>query len=122
MIQQESRLKVTDNSGAKEVLCIRVLGGTKRRYAHVGDVIVCSVKDANPTGNVKKKSVQKAVVVRTRNQIKRKDGSTIVFDDNAVVIINDDKSPKATRVFGPVPRELREQGYAKIISLAPEVL
>ena len=122
MIQQESRLKVTDNSGAKEVLCIRVLGGTKRRYAHVGDVIVCSVKDANPTGNVKKKSVQKAVVVRTRNQIKRKDGSTIVFDDNAVVIINDDKTPKATRVFGPVPRELREQGYAKIISLAPEVL
>jgi large subunit ribosomal protein L14 len=122
MIQQESRLKVTDNSGAKEVLCIRVLGGTRRRYAHVGDVIVCSVKDANPTGNVKKKSVQKAVVVRTRNQIKRKDGSTISFDDNAVVIINDDKTPKATRVFGPVPRELREQGYAKIISLAPEVL
>jgi large subunit ribosomal protein L14 len=122
MIQQESRLKVADNSGAKEVLCIRVLGGTKRRYAHVGDVIVCSIKDANPTGNVKKKSVQKAVVVRTRNQIKRKDGSTIVFDDNAVVIINDDKTPKATRVFGPVPRELREMGYAKIISLAPEVL
>lgn len=122
MIQQESRLKVTDNSGAKEVLCIRVLGGTRRRYAHVGDVIVCSVKDANPTGGVKKKSVQKAVVVRTRNQIKRRDGSTISFDDNAVVIINDDKTPKATRVFGPVPRELREMGYAKIISLAPEVL
>lgn len=122
MIQQESRLKVTDNSGAKEVLCIRVLGGTRRRYANVGDVIVCSVKQANPTGNVKKKSVQKAVVVRTRNQIKRKDGSTIAFDDNAVVIINDDKTPKATRVFGPVPRELREMGYAKIISLAPEVL
>lgn len=122
MIQQESRLKVADNSGAKEVLCIRVLGGTKRRYAHVGDIIVCSVKQANPTGNVKKKTVQKAVVVRTRNQIKRKDGSTISFDDNAVVIINDDKTPKATRVFGPVPRELREQGYAKIISLAPEVL
>lgn len=122
MIQQESRLKVTDNSGAKEVLCIRVLGGTKRRYAHVGDVIVVSVKDANPTGNVKKKSVQKAVVVRTRNQIRRKDGSTIVFDDNACVIINDDKTPKATRVFGPVPRELRDMGYAKIISLAPEVL
>ena len=122
MIQQESRLKVTDNSGAKEVLCIRVLGGTRRRYAHVGDVIVCSVKDANATGTVKKKSVQKAVVVRTRNQIRRKDGSTIVFDDNAVVIINDDKTPKATRVFGPVPRELREMGYAKIISLAPEVL
>lgn len=122
MIQQESRLKVTDNSGAKEVLCIRVLGGTRRRYAHVGDVIVVTVKDANPTGNVKKKSVQKAVVVRTRNQIRRKDGSTIVFDDNACVIINDDKTPKATRVFGPVPRELREMGYAKIISLAPEVL
>lgn len=122
MIQQESRLKVTDNSGAKEVLCIRVLGGTRRRYAHVGDVIVCSVKDANPTGGVKKKSVQKAVVVRTRNQIRRRDGSTIAFDDNAVVIINDDKTPKATRVFGPVPRELREMGYAKIISLAPEVL
>jgi len=122
MIQQESRLKVTDNSGAKEVLCIRVLGGTRRRYARVGDIIVCSVKDAIPSGNVKKKSVQKAVVVRTRDQIQRKDGSTIVFDDNAVVIINEDKTPKATRVFGPVPRELRDLGYAKIISLAPEVL
>lgn len=122
MIQQESRLKVCDNSGAKEVLCIRVLGGTRRRYARVGDIIVVSVKDANPTGNVKKKSVQKAVVVRTRDQIHRKDGSTIAFDDNAVVIIGDDKNPKATRVFGPVPRELREMGYAKIISLAPEVL
>ncbi|HEY0965052.1 MAG TPA: 50S ribosomal protein L14 [Candidatus Saccharimonadales bacterium] len=122
MIQQESRLKVTDNSGAKEVLCIRVLGGTKRRYARVGDIIVVTVKDALPSGNVKKKSVQKAVVVRTRDQIQRKDGSTITFDDNACVIINDDKTPKATRVFGPVPRELRDQGYAKIISLAPEVL
>lgn len=122
MIQQETRLKVTDNSGAKEVLCIRVLGGTKRRYARVGDIIVASVKQANPTGNVKKKSVVKAVVVRTRDQIRRKDGSTIAFDDNAVVIINDDKNPKATRVFGPVPRELRDMGYAKIISLAPEVL
>jgi large subunit ribosomal protein L14 len=122
MLQQESRMKVTDNSGAKEVLVIRVLGGTRRRYAHVGDVVVVTVKDANPTGNVKKKSVQKAVVVRTRNQIKRKDGSTIAFDDNACVIINDDKTPKATRVFGPVPRELRDLGYAKIISLAPEVL
>lgn len=122
MIQQESRLKVTDNSGAKEALCIRVLGGTRRKYAHVGDIIVISVKDALPSGNVKKKSVQKAVVVRTRNQIKRKDGSTIAFDDNACVIINDDKTPKATRVFGPVPRELRDLGYAKIISLAPEVL
>lgn len=122
MIQQESRLKVADNSGAKEILCIRVLGGTGRRYAHVGDVIVATVKDANPTGNVKKKSVVKAVVVRTKNQIKRKDGSTISFDDNAAVIINDDKTPKGTRVFGPVPRELRDLGYNKIISLAPEVL
>jgi large subunit ribosomal protein L14 len=122
MIQQESRLKVTDNSGAKEVLCIRVLGGTRRHYARVGDIIVCTVKAASPTGNVKKKSVVKAVVVRTRDQIRRKDGSTIVFDDNAVVIINDDKTPKATRVFGPVPRELRDQGYMKIVSLAPEVL
>lgn len=122
MIQQESRLKVADNSGAKEILCIRVLGGTARRYAHVGDVIVATVKEANPTGAVKKKSVVKAVVVRTRNQIKRKDGSTISFDDNAAVIINEDKTPKGTRVFGPVPRELRDLGYAKIISLAPEVL
>ncbi|HTK39848.1 MAG TPA: 50S ribosomal protein L14 [Patescibacteria group bacterium] len=122
MIQQESRLKVTDNSGARAALCIRVLGGTRRRYARVGDIIVVSIKDAAPNGNVKKKSVQKAVVVRTRDQIQRKDGSTIAFDDNAVVIINDDKTPKATRVFGPVPRELRDLGYAKIISLAPEVL
>ena len=122
MIQQESRLKVTDNSGAKEILCIRVLGGTGRRYARVGDIIVATVKDANPTGNVKKKSVVKAVVVRTRDTIQRNDGSTICFDDNAAVIIGDDKLPKATRVFGPVPRELRDQGYAKIISLAPEVL
>ncbi|HEX4662523.1 MAG TPA: 50S ribosomal protein L14 [Candidatus Saccharimonadales bacterium] len=122
MIQQESRLKVADNSGAKNILCIRVLGGTRRRYARVGDIIVASVKDANPSGNVKKKSVIKAVVVRTTDQIRRKDGSTIRFDENAAVIINDDKTPKATRVFGPVPRELREKGYMKIISLAPEVL
>lgn len=122
MIQQESRVGVTDNSGAKEILCIRVLGGTRRRYARVGDIIVASVKDANPTGGVKKKSVVKAVIVRTKNQIKRADGSTIKFDDNAAVIINDDKTPKATRVFGPVPRELRDLGYSKIISLAPEVL
>lgn len=122
MIQQETRLKITDNSGAKEVLCIRVLGGTGRRYARVGDIIVCSVKEASPTGNVKKKSVAKAVVVRTRDKIQRKDGSTIAFDDNAAVIIGDDKLPKATRVFGPVPRELRDLGYSKIISLAPEVL
>lgn len=122
MIQQESRLKVADNSGAKSVLCIRVLGGSGRRYARVGDVIVCTVKDASSTGNVKKKSIVKAVVVRTREQIRRKDGSTISFDDNAVVIIGDDKQPRATRVFGPVPRELRDLGYSKIISLAPEVL
>lgn len=122
MIQQESRLKVADNSGAKSILCIRVLGGTRRRYARVGDVIVASVKEANPTGNVKRKSVVKAVVVRTTDKIKRKDGSTICFDENAAVIINDDKNPRATRVFGPIPRELREMGYSKIISLAPEVL
>ena len=122
MIQQESRLSVCDNSGAKEILCIRVLGGTRKRYARVGDIIVATVKAANPSGNVKKKQVIKAVVVRTTNTIKRKDGSTIRFDDNAAVIINDDKNPKATRIFGPVPRELRDQGYAKIISLAPEVL
>jgi large subunit ribosomal protein L14 len=114
MIQQESRLIVCDNSGAKEILCIRVLGGTRRRYARVGDIIVATVKDANPQGTVKKKTVVKAVVVR--------DGSTIAFDDNAAVIIGDDKLPKGTRIFGPVPRELREMGYAKIISLAPEVL
>jgi large subunit ribosomal protein L14 len=122
MIQQESRLVVCDNSGAKEILCIRVLGGTGRRYAGVGDVIVATVKQASPTGTVKKKSVVKAVVVRTKKEIARKDGSTIKFDDNAAVIINDDKLPRGTRIFGPVPRELRDMGYAKIISLAPEVL
>lgn len=122
MIQQESRLKVADNSGAKEILCIRVLGGTRRRYARVGDLIIASVKEASPTGIVKRKSVVKAVVVRTKDQIHRQDGSTIQFDDNAAVIVGDDKLPKGTRVFGPVPRELRDLGYAKIISLAPEVL
>lgn len=122
MIQQETRLTVCDNSGAKEILCIRVLGGTRRRYAKVGDIITATVKQASPTGTVKKKSVVRAVVVRTKKEIKRKDGSTIKFDDNAAVIINDDKQPKATRIFGPVPRELRDLGYAKIISLAPEVL
>ncbi|HSW65874.1 MAG TPA: 50S ribosomal protein L14 [Bacillota bacterium] len=122
MIQQETRLNVCDNSGAKEILCIRVLGGTRRRYARVGDIIVATVKQANPGGTVKKKSVVKAVVVRTSEKIRRKDGSTIKFDDNAAVIIGDDKLPKATRIFGPVPRELRDLGYAKIISLAPEVL
>lgn len=122
MIQQESRLIVCDNSGAKEILCIRVLGGTRRRYARVGDTIVATVKEANPAGNVKKKSVVKAVVVRTRNVIQRKDGSTIRFDDNAAVILADDNTPRGTRIFGPVPRELRDQGFSKIISLAPEVL
>lgn len=122
MIQQESRLIVADNSGAKEILCIRVLGGTRRRYARVGDVIVATVKDAAVNGNVKKKSVVKAVVVRSRDQIRRRDGSTIRFDDNAAVLIDDDKQPRATRIFGPVPRELRELGYNRIISLAPEVL
>jgi large subunit ribosomal protein L14 len=122
MIQQESRLLVCDNSGAKEILCIRVLGGTRRRYAHVGDTIVATVKQANPNGTVKKKSVVRAVVVRTRDSIKRRDGSTIKFDDNAAVIIDENKLPRGTRIFGPVPRELRDQGYTKIISLAPEVL
>lgn len=122
MIQQESRLVVCDNSGAKEILTIRVLGGTRRRYARVGDTIVATVKQAAPNGTVKKKSVVRAVVVRTTKQIVRKDGSTIKFDDNAAVIIGEDKLPRGTRIFGPVPRELRELGYAKIISLAPEVL
>ncbi len=122
MIQQETRLVVCDNSGAKEISCIRVLGGTRRRYARVGDIIVASVKDASTTGQVKKKAVVRAVIVRTTKAIRRKDGSSIRFDDNAAVIINDAKEPRATRIFGPVPRELREMGYAKIISLAPEVL
>jgi len=122
MIQQESRLKIADNSGAKEILCIRVLGGTGRRYARVGDTIVATVKDASTTGQVKKKSVVKAVVVRTVDQIRRKDGSTIKFDENAAVIVDDNKEPRCTRVFGPIPRELRDLGYAKIVSLAPEVL
>jgi large subunit ribosomal protein L14 len=122
MITQETRLAVCDNSGAKEILCIRVLGGTRRRYARTGDIIVASVKDAAPNGTVKKKSVVRAVVVRTRDAIRRKDGSTIRFDDNAAVIIGDDKLPRATRIFGPVPRELRDRGYSKIVSLAPEVL
>ncbi|MDR2063229.1 MAG: 50S ribosomal protein L14 [Candidatus Nomurabacteria bacterium] len=122
MIQEMTRLKVADNSGAKELGVIRVLGGTRRHYAYVGDVVVASVKEASPTGTVKKKAVVKAVIVRTRNQVRRKDGSTICFDDNAAVLVNDDKTPRATRVFGPIPRELRELGYTKIISLAPEVL
>ncbi len=122
MIQQETRLKVTDNSGAKEILCIRVLGGSGRRYARVGDVIVATVKEALPTGNTKRKSVVKAVIVRTKKTIKRKDGSTIAFGDNAAVLIDDKGEPKGTRIFGPVPRELRDHGYTKIVSLAPEVL
>ena len=123
MIQQESRVGVADNSGAKSLLCIRVLGGSRRRYAGVGDIIVASVKTANPSGGVKRKSIVKAVIVRTRNPILRKDGSSVRFDDNAAVVLGEDgKSPRGTRIFGPVPRELREQGYSRIISLAPEVL
>jgi large subunit ribosomal protein L14 len=123
MIQQESMLTAADNSGARQLLCIRVLGGTRRRYARVGDTIVVSVKTANPAGGVKRKSVVKAVVVRTRSPIRRADGTVVRFDDNAAVILADDnKSPRGTRIFGPVPRELREKGYSKIISQAPEVL
>ena len=123
MIQQESRLLVADNSGAKEVLCIRVLGGTKRRYARIGDTIIVSVKSAIPGGGeAKKGSVSKAVVVRTKKEIKRKDGSYIRFDDNAVVLLNNNDEPRGTRIFGPVARELRDKDFMKIISLAPEVL
>ena len=122
MIQQETRCKVADNSGAKEVLCIRVLGGSARRYAGVGDVIVGTVKDAMPGAAVKKGEVVKAVVVRTSKERRRPDGSYIRFDDNAVVLINEQKNPRGTRIFGPVARELREKKFMKIISLAPEVL
>ena len=122
MIQQETRCKVADNTGAKEVLCIRVLGGSGRRYAGVGDVIVGTVKDALPGGAVKKGEVVRAVVVRTAKERRRPDGSYIRFDDNAVVIINEQKNPRGTRIFGPVARELREKQFMKIISLAPEVL
>ena len=122
MIQQESRLAVADNSGAKEVLCIRVLGGTKRRYASIGDEIVVSIKNALPSGNVKKGSVTRAVVVRTRKEVRRNDGSYIRFDDNAVVLLNQAGEMIGTRIFGPVARELREKQYMKIVSLAPEVL
>jgi large subunit ribosomal protein L14 len=121
MIQQESRLTVADNSGAKEVLCIRVLGGTRRRYASVGDKIVVSVKSALPSGEVKKGSVSKAVIVRTKKEIRRADGSYIRFDDNAVVLLNNTDEIRGTRIFGPVARELRDS-YMKIVSLAPEVL
>ena len=122
MIQQESRLGVADNSGAKEVLCIRVLGGTKRRYASIGDKIVVSVKSAMPSGNVKKGQVSTAVVVRTKKQVRRPDGSYISFDDNAVVLLNQANEMRGTRIFGPVARELREKQFMKIVSLAPEVL
>ena len=122
MIQQETRLKVADNTGAKELLCIRVMGGSTRRYASVGDIIVASVKDATPGGVVKKGDVVKAVVVRTVNGTRRKDGSYIRFDENAAVIIKDDKTPRGTRILGPVARELRDKQFMKIASLAPEVL
>ena len=122
MIQAESRLRVADNTGARELLCIRVLGGTQRRYAGIGDVIVCSVKDAIPGGQVKKGEVVKAVIVRTVKENRRQDGSYIKFDENAAVIIKDDNEPRGTRIFGPVARELRDKRFMKIISLAPEVL
>lgn len=122
MIQVQSQLNVADNTGARRLMCIRVLGGSRRRYATVGDVIVCSVKEATPGGVVKKGEVVKAVVVRTKKEIRRPDGSYIKFDENAAVIIKDDKSPRGTRIFGPVARELREKDFMKIISLAPEVL
>lgn len=122
MIQQQTRLVVADNTGAREVMCIKVLGSSKRRYARVGDVIVVSVKEAIPRGVVKKKAVERAVVVRQRKEISRVDGSYVRFDDNAVVIVNKDNQPKGTRVFGPVARELRERGFQKIISLAPDVV
>lgn len=122
MIQSETRLKVADNTGAKLVECIKVLGGTKRRYARIGDIVVVAVKEANPKGIVKKKAVERAVIVRQVSLLKRKDGSTIRFDENAVVIVDKEKQPKGTRVFGPVARELREHGFQKIISQAPEVL
>ena len=122
MIQQESMVKVADNSGAKRALVIRVLGGTRRRYAGLGDVVIVAVKDALPNGTVKKSDVARAVVVRTAKETRRKDGSYIRFDENAVVIINDAGEPRATRIFGPVARELREKKYMKIVSLAPEVI
>lgn len=122
MIQPFTRLRVADNSGAKELMCIRVLGGTGRRTADIGDLIVCSVKEATPGGVVKKGDVIKAVVVRTVNGARRKDGSYISFDENAAVIVKEDKSPKGTRIFGPVARELRDKEYMKIVSLAPEVI
>jgi len=122
MIQMQSRLKVADNTGAKEIMCIRVLGGTRRKYANIGDVIVATVKKANPGGTVKKGDVVKCVIVRSATGVRRADGTYIRFDENAAVIIKDDKNPRGTRIFGPVARELREKEYIKILSLAPEVL
>lgn len=122
MIQQETDLEVADNTGARRVRCFKVLGGSKKRYARVGDVIVCSVKDADPKGSVKKGDVIKAVIVRTKGDIRRKDGSVLRFYDNSCVIIDDKNNPKGTRIFGPVAREVREQGFIKISSLAPEVI
>jgi large subunit ribosomal protein L14 len=122
MIQMQTRLSVADNTGAKELMCIKVLGGSKRRYAGIGDVIVCSVKESSPGGVVKKGDVVKAVVVRVRKSLRRQDGSYIRFDENAAVILKDEKEPKGTRIFGPVARELRDKDFMKIISLAPEVL
>ncbi|MBI3958880.1 MAG: 50S ribosomal protein L14 [Chloroflexi bacterium] len=122
MIQQESRLRIADNTGAKEILTIRVKGGSLRRYGSVGDIIVATVKSASPTGSVKKGDVVRAVIVRTRKALRRKDGSYIRFDENAAVIIDENKNPRGTRIFGPVARELRDGGYMKIVSLAPEVL
>ena len=122
MIQQETRLKVADNSGAKEVLCIKVLGGTRKKYAKLGDLIIVTIKKAIPGGIVKKGEVTKAVIVRTRKELRRKDGSYIRFDDNAAVLVNDQKEPQGTRVFGPIARELREKKFMKILSLAPEVI
>lgn len=122
MIQSFSRLKVADNSGAKEVMCIRVLGGTGRRWANIGDLIICSVKEATPGGVVKKGDIVKAVIVRSKSGARRKDGSYIKFDENAAVIVKDDRGPRGTRIFGPVARELREKDFMRIISLAPEVI
>lgn len=121
MIQTQSMLVVADNSGAKEVMCIKVLGGSKRRYARVGDVIVCTVRTAAPKGGVKRKSIQRGVVVRQRKTIRRKDGSFLRFGDNAIVLLNADGQPRGTRVFGPIAREVRQKGYQKIVSMAPEV-
>ncbi len=122
MIQQESRLRIADNTGAREILCIRVLGGSTRRYARVGDIIIASVKQAIPTASVKKGQVVRAVVVRTAKEYSRPDGSYVRFDDNAAVILDEQQNPKGTRIFGPVARELRDKGFMKIVSLAPEVL